>query len=144
MYELDLNPYNLIIIASVFIGLTFGLLLIFTKRINQNANRYLGGLALIIVFWNVWVLSLDLDIFRYFSKFYLIPLNFSLALGPLFYLYIKKMTSPEWSFSKKDGLHFLPLLFELIVHGILCQEAFRKGILATDTTAFYTLIPAGQ
>ena len=144
MYELDLNPYNLVIIASVFIGLIFGLLLIFTKRINQNANRYLGGLALIIVFWNVWVLSLDLDIFRYFPKFYLIPVNFSLALGPLFYLYIKKMTNPEWSFSKKDGLHFLPLVFELIVHVILCQEALEKEILATDTTAFYTLIPAVQ
>ncbi len=144
MYELDLNLYNLVIIASVFIGLVFGLLLIFTKRINQKANRYLGGLALIIVFWNVWVLSLDLDIFRYSPKFYLIPLNFSLALGPLFYLYIKKMTNPEWSLSKKYGVHFLPLLFELIVHVILCREALEKGISATDTTAFYTLIPAVQ
>jgi AraC-like DNA-binding protein len=144
MYELDLNPYNLVIIASVFIGLIFGLLLIFTKRINQRANRYLGGLALIIVFWNVWVLSLDLDVFRYFPKFYLIPVNFSLALGPLLYLYVKKMTTPEWSFSKNNWLHFLPLLFELLVHVILCQESLKKGILATDTNAFYSLIPIVQ
>ncbi len=144
MYELDLNLHNVVIIASVFIGLVFGLLLIFTKRINQKANRYLGGLALIIVFWNVWVLSLDLDIFRYFPKFYLIPVNFSLALGPLLYFYIKKMTRPTWSFATKDGVHFLPLVFELVVHVILCQEAVAKGVLATDTTAFYTLIPVVQ
>lgn len=54
------------------------------------------------------------------------------------------MTRPEWSFSKKDWLHFLPLMFELIVHVVLCQEALEKGILATDTAAFYTLIPAVQ
>ncbi len=144
MYELPLNLYNLVIIASVFIGLSFGLLLLFTKRINQSANRYLGGLALIIVFWNIWVLSLDLNIFRYFPKFYLIPLNFSLAVGPLFYWYVKKMTTPEWSFTQKDSLHFLPLLFELFVHLIICQEALTKGILATDTNAFSTFIPLAQ
>lgn len=144
MYELDLNIYNIVIIASVFVGLVFGLLLLFTKRINQKANRYLGGLSLIIVFWNVWVLSLDLDIFRYFPKFYLIPFNFSLALGPLLYFYVKKMTNPAWSFSTRDGFHFLPLLFELVVHVIVCQEALDKRILATDTNAFYTLIPVVQ
>ena len=144
MYELDLNFFNLIIIASVFIGLIFGLLLIFTKRINQNANRYLGGVALIIVFWNIWVLSLDLDVFRYYPRFYLIPVNFSLGLGPLMYLYIKKMTTPDWLFSKKDWLHFLPLIFEIIVHVILCKEALEKGVLATDTSAFYALFPAVQ
>lgn len=144
MYTLDLNAFNLIIIASVFIGLCFGLLLIFTKRINQKANGYLGILALIIVFWNIWVLSLDLDIFRYFPLFYLIPVNFSLALGPLLYFYVKKMTLPDWRFERRDFVHLLPLGFELMVHVILCIEAWRGHVLPTDTSSFYTLIPLVQ
>ena len=144
MYTLDLNVFNFIIIASVFIGLCFSLLLIFAKRINQKANQFLGFLALVIVFWNVWVLSLDLDVFRYLPKFYLIPVNFSLALGPLLFLYVKKMTLTEWEFSRQDFVHFIPLAFELVVHIILCREALHKNILATDTNAFYTLIPIVQ
>lgn len=144
MYSLDINLFNFIIIASVFIGLCFSLLLIFTKRINQKANLYLGLLALVIVLWNIWVLSLDLDIFRYLPKFYLIPVNYSLALGPLLFLYVKKMTVPDWEFSSRDFIHFIPLVFELIVHIILCKEALNKNILATDTNAFYTLIPVVQ
>jgi len=144
MYSLDLNPFNLIIIASVFIGLCFACLLIFAKRINQKANRFLGLLSLVIVFWNIWVLSLDLDLFRYLPKFYLIPVNFSLALGPLLFFYVKKMTEPEWQFSKTTFLHLVPLAFELIVHLILCKEALGKNILATDTNTFYTLIPIVQ
>ena len=144
MYELDLNIFNLLIIASVFVGLTFGLLLIFTKRINQTANRFLGLAALIIVLWNIWVLSLDLDIFRYFPKFYLIPLNFSLALGPSLYLYTTKMTNAGYVFTKKDGFHFLPVIFELVVHFIIVKEALNSGVLATDTSSFFMLIPIVQ
>ncbi len=132
------------ILASVFIGITFSLLLIFSKRINQEANRFLGLAALVIVLWNIWVLSHDLDFFRYASQFFLIPLNFSLALGPLLYFYTKSISDVNFTFSKKNWIHFVPVLLELAVHVVVSLEAVDKGILATSTTAFFILIPIIQ
>jgi AraC-like DNA-binding protein len=142
--DLKINVYNLLILASVFIGLTFCLLLIFSKRINQKANRFLGLAALVIVLWNIWVLSHDLDFFRYAPRFFLVPLNFSLALGPLLYFYTKSISDISFTFSKKNWFHFIPVLFELLVHVIISFEALDRSILATSTSAFFNLIPLIQ
>ena len=142
--DFKINIFNLFILASVFIGLTFSLLLIFSKRINQNANRFLGFAALVIVLWNIWVLSHDLDFFRYAPQFYLLPLNFSLALGPSLYFYTKSISDVNFTFSKKNWIHFVPVALELIVHAIISIEALDKTILATSTSAFFVLIPIVQ
>lgn len=144
MFEIQLNIFNLIIMASVFIGLTFSLLLIFSKRINKTANQFLGLASFVIVLWNVWVLSHDLDFFRYAPKFYLIPLNFSLALGPLIYFYTKSISNFGFDFAKRDWLHIIPVAFELLIHIIISIEAVQKNILATSTNAFFTWIPLIQ
>ncbi len=142
--DFQINIFNLLILASVFIGLTFSLLLIFSKRINQRANRFLGFASLVIVLWNIWVLSHDLDFFRYAPKFYLIPLNFSLALGPLFYFYTKNITDVNFAFTRKNWLHFIPVLLELVVHIMVSSEAIAKNILATSTNAFFAFVPIVQ
>lgn len=144
MYELELNIFNTLIVGSVFVGFTFSLLLMFVKRINQDANKFLGIVALIIVLWNIWVLSLDFDIFRYFPYFYVIPLNFSLALGPALYLYTKRMTQ----FQKKDRsrvwIHFVPVIFEVILHFFMVKEAWSKSSIAANTVVFATWMPIIQ
>ncbi|SNQ44536.1 helix-turn-helix domain-containing protein [Cellulophaga lytica] len=144
MCELNLNFYNFIIIASIFIGTTFGLLLIFTKRANRKANILLGIVTFIIVFWSVWILSLDFQITNYLTYFYLIPLNYSLALGPLLYLYVKKITDFNYHISKKHGVHFLPLIIELTVHIIICRDALINNITAVETDTYLKLMPIIQ
>lgn len=144
MCESNLNLFNLIIIASVFIGTTFGMLLIFTKRINRKANILLGLVTFIIVLWNIWVLSLDFQITNYFPLFYIIPLNFSLALGPLLYLYVKRITNFNHLLSKKGFLHFLPLLLELVVHLIISYDAFSNNIIGIETNTYLKLMPILQ
>ena len=144
MCEFNLNFFNLIIIASVFIGVTFGLLLIFTKRINRKANILLGLVTFIIVFWNIWILSLDFKVTNYLPYFYLIPLNYSLALGPLLYLYVKKITSFNYHISKKDSIHFLPLIIELTIHFIISRDALINNSIGIETDAYLKLMPIVQ
>ena len=144
MCEFNLNLFNLIIIASVFIGATFGLLLIFTKRINGKANILLGLVTFIIVFWNIWILSLDFQLTNYLPYFYLIPLNYSLALGPLLYLYVKKITNFNYNLSKKDSIHFLPLLIELTIHFIISADALVNNVIGIETDAYLMLMPIVQ
>ena len=133
--DFQINFYNLLILASVFIGLTFSLLLIFSRRINQRANRFLGLASLVIVLWNIWVLSHDLDFFRYAPRFFLVPLNFSLALGPSLYFYTRSISDIDFSFSRKSWIHFIPVILELFVHIFISMEALEKNILATSTSA---------
>lgn len=144
MCEFNLNVFNFIIIASVFIGTTFGLLLIFTRRINRKANVLLGLVTFIIVFWNIWILSLDFQITNYLPHFYLIPLNYSLALGPLLYLYVKKITNFSYHLSKKDSIHFLPLVIELTIHFIISRDAFVNNIIGIETDTYHKLMPIVQ
>jgi AraC-like DNA-binding protein len=144
LIELKINFFNLLIIASVFIGTTFGFLLILTKRINQKANVFLGLLAFMIVTWNIWVLSHDLNIFRIFPKFYLIPLNFSLVLGPFIFFYVKKICHPEHKFKPTEWLHFFPVLLEILVHVIMSKDAINNDILASDTESFFIWMPLVQ
>lgn len=144
MCEFNLNFFNLIIIASVFIGVTFGLLLIFTRRINRKANVLLGLVTFIIVFWNIWILSLDFQVTNYLPYFYLIPLNYSLALGPLLYLYVKKITNFNYHISKKDSIHFLPLIIELTIHFIISRDALINNSIGIETDAYLKLMPIVQ
>lgn len=41
-------------------------------------------------------------------------LHFSLAFGPLLFLYVLKLTQPEYKFKRKDLLHFVPVMLEQI------------------------------
>ncbi len=66
MIELPVNVFNFIIFASINIGITFGLLLVFVKRINQKANQLLGSIPIIIAFWNSWVLGIDFNLYTSF------------------------------------------------------------------------------
>lgn len=144
MCELDVNIYNLLIVGSVFIGTTFGLLLFWTKRINKKANQLLGLVTFIIVLWNIWILSLDFQIHHHIPFFYLLPLNYSLALGPLLYLYVKKITDFSHQFSKKEALYFLPVSIECIVHLMISRDAWTNHITAVETDTFLLLMPIVQ
>src|SRR6202012_2954460 len=123
-------PYDLAFLGTIFIGLTFSLLLWFAKRTNPVANRFLGLALATIVLWMAWVLGVDIRLDIYFPDWDWLPLRFSLALGPLIYFYVLITTRPEYKFRPKDLLHFIPLLLE---QGIL--------ILQVHTSTFQQMGP---
>ncbi|HWD90490.1 MAG TPA: ABC transporter permease [Mucilaginibacter sp.] len=100
-----ITPYDLAFLGIVFVGLTFALLLTFTKRISRSADRFLA-LALAVMalrMASIWTIDIRL------------PLQFSLALGPLIYFYVLKLTRPEYKFSRNDLLHVIPVLSEQFI-----------------------------
>ena len=60
----------------------------------------------LMVLWMVRISAIDIRL----------PLQFSLALGPLIYFYVLKLTRPEYKISNKDLLHFIPALLEQAIH----------------------------
>jgi len=84
-YTFHINLYDLALLGTIFIGLTFTLLLLFTKRINRAANRFLGLALATIILWMAWLLGIDIRLVTYLPHWSWLPLQFSLALAPLIF-----------------------------------------------------------
>jgi len=136
--------YDLAFLGTIFIGLNFALQLWFTKKINREANRFLGLALLIIVFRMIWIVGIDIRLATYFPLWSWVPLQFSLALGPLIYFYVLKITWPEYKFRWQDLLHFSPLLLEPGVLALEIKESSRTGAATYDTLIFKELNPVLQ
>jgi putative ABC transport system permease protein len=103
-YIFHINPYDLAFLGVIFTGLNFALLLGFTKRINQAANRFLALALVVMVLWMICISAINIRL----------QLQFSLALGPLIYFYVLKLTRPQYKFKRKDLLHFILVLLEQV------------------------------
>ena len=104
-YTFHITFYDLAFLCLIITGLNFALLLGFTKRINLSANRFLALALVVMVLWMGHILAIDIRL----------PLQFSLALGPLIYFYVLKTTRPEYKFSRKGLFHFIPVLLEQVI-----------------------------
>ncbi len=73
-----------------------------------------------------------------------LPLQFSLALGPLIYFYVLKITRPEYKLSWMDLLHFGPFLLQQGVLVLEIKESIRTVAATYDTLTFRQLDPVLQ
>ncbi|HZY36433.1 MAG TPA: ABC transporter permease [Mucilaginibacter sp.] len=143
-HTLHISPYDLAFLGTIFIGLNFTLLLWFGKRINRAANRFLALALATIVLWMAWLLGIDIHLTTDFPHWSWLPLQFSLALGPLIYFYVLKITRPAYKLRWKDLLHFSPLLLQQGVLVLEVRESIRTGAATYDTLIFRQLSPVSQ
>ncbi|MDR6940331.1 ABC transporter permease [Mucilaginibacter pocheonensis] len=143
-YTLHINTYDVAFVGAIFIGLTFILLLWFTKKINRAANRFLALAMVTIVLWIARILGTDIGLSTYITNWSRLPLQFSLALGPLIFFYVLKITRPEYKFRYKDLLHFSPLLLELGAQALEIRDSIKTGAATYETPAFRQLNPVLQ
>jgi putative ABC transport system permease protein len=143
-YTFHINAYDLAFLGTIFIGLTFILLLWFAKGINQTANQFLALAMVTIILWIARILGIDIGLGTYFPSWSWLPLQFSLALGPFIFFYVLKITRPEYKFRSKDLLHFSPLLLELGVQALEVRDSIKTGTATYETPAFRELNPVLQ
>ncbi|MGZ3872863.1 MAG: helix-turn-helix domain-containing protein [Mucilaginibacter sp.] len=142
-YTFHITLFDLAILGTVFIGLTFALLLGFTKTTNRPGIAI--GLALfVIVLQLVWILGIAIGLDASVPSWSWLPLQFSLATGPLIYFYVRRLTRPDYHFSRKDLLHFSPLLLELSIHVLEVRESIKIGAATYHTAVFQHLNPVLQ
>jgi len=137
-YSFHINLYDLAFLGAIFIGLTFAVLLWISKTVNRGANRFLALALLTMILWMMQVLVIDLKLDAY------LPLQFLLALGPLMYFYVLKITRPQYIFSKRDLLHFAPLLLEQLALGLEIRESLKTGEATYATHIFQQINPVLQ
>jgi ABC-type antimicrobial peptide transport system permease subunit len=143
-YIFHITPYDLAFLGLIFIGFSFALQLGFTKRLNQVANRFLSLALATMALYLLWILGRDIGLEAYFSHWSWLPLQFSLAFGPLMFFYVLRITRPNRSFRWKDLLHFSPLLLEQGALVWEVKESIRTGAATYHTVAFHQLNPVLQ
>lgn len=97
-----INLADLIFLGIIVTALNFALLLLFTKRADRSANTFLALALIVMIFLLLRVWATDVRL----------PLQCSLALGPLIFFYVLKITRPDYNFRRKDLLHFIPMFLE--------------------------------
>ena len=143
-YTFHINLYDLAFQGVIFIGLTFALLLWFTKNANRSANRYLALALAVVASYITWILGVDVHLETYVPYWSLLPLQFSLALGPLIFFYVLKVARSEFKFQRRHLLHFLPLLLQLAAHLLEVKQGIKTGTATYNTPIFQQLNPVLQ
>lgn len=143
-YIFHITPYDLAFLGAIFIGASFALQLAFAKRINRAANRFLSLALATMVLWLLWVLGRDIGLEYYFSHWSWLPLQLSLAFGPLIFFYVRKITRPNHPFRWKDLLHFSPLLLELVARVLEVGDSIKTGAVTYETPVSHQLNPVLQ
>ncbi|HWK04438.1 MAG TPA: ABC transporter permease [Puia sp.] len=143
-YTFHINLYDLAFLGAIFIGLTFALLLWFTKTVNRSANRFLALALATMILWMIRILAIDLRLETYLPHWDRLPMQFLLALGPLVYFYVLKITLPQYKFSWRGLLHFSPLLLEQATLALEIRESARTGAATYVTHTFQQLNPVLQ
>ncbi|HVS93380.1 MAG TPA: ABC transporter permease [Mucilaginibacter sp.] len=116
-YTFHITLYDLIIFGMIFTGWVFCLFLWFVKSINRSANRFLALALLAMTLWMLRILHINL------------PAQMLLAVGPLLYFYVLKITQREHQFKRKDLLHLSPLAFVVAPVPILQILIFTSVIV---------------
>ncbi|WP_121808960.1 ABC transporter permease [Mucilaginibacter kameinonensis] len=143
-YTFHINLYDLAALGTIFVGLTFALLLWFTKSVNRSANRFLALALATMVLWMIRVLGMDMRLENYLPGWDRLPMQFLLAMGPMICFYVLKITRPEFKFTRRHLLHFSPLLLEQTVLVLEIKESIRTGAATYVTNTFQVLNPVLQ
>jgi len=143
-YTFHITLYDLFFFGMTFSGLTFALQLWFTKSVNRKGNRFLALALFAMILWMVRILVIDVRLETYLPGWDRLPMQFLLAVGPLIYFYVLKITRPAYKFRWRDLLHFSPLLLELGVLALEIRESIATGAATYNTPTFQLLNPVLQ
>ncbi|MDB5148394.1 MAG: macrolide transporter ATP-binding/permease protein, partial [Mucilaginibacter sp.] len=140
-YLFHINIYDLLFGGFIVIGLFFAMLLWFVKSPARNANRFFSLVLVIVALRMLSVLCVDIRLETYILHWDRLPLQFSLALGPLIFFSVRKITRPDYKLNLNDLLHFIPLLLELGTYASEVKESLKTGAATYHTYTFQQLNP---
>jgi len=118
MIDTSLDSSNFYFLLAVFQGLVLSSIIVFQKPFRKP-NLFLG---ILIFLYSLSLLHLLLEeSIHAFNAYYPIPMDFSLAFGPLAYFHVLYIKDPSRRFRSKDLLHFAP---SFVLDGILFTTIF--------------------
>lgn len=109
-------------------GLIYGFILLKSTKFNKLANRILA-IILLLLSYRLTIQIMRLFGLGYYDSWYYIMIDISWVYGALIYLYTRAQTQSNYKFSRKDLIHFLPVIIQII-----CSVFVRLQNLYWDGT----------
>jgi AraC-like DNA-binding protein len=116
LLALILPIFNLVILLGALQGFIFSILLFSSAR-RRPANRYLAWLLLLAAMASLklWMASKGWFTGRVMALVdALVPMIVAMPIGPLIYFYVKSSLKPDFRFSRRDRVHFYPVIIDLV------------------------------
>jgi AraC-like DNA-binding protein len=104
----------LILTVGFVQGIVFSFILTKSTQYNKIANRILA-VILLLLSYRLLVQILRLFGLGYYDGWYYVMIDISWIYGALIYFYTKAQTQPNLKFKKKDSIHLLPVLLQIII-----------------------------
>jgi AraC-like DNA-binding protein len=124
---------NIIILLGAVQGFIVSVLLFFSSG-PKPANRILAVLIFLMALasLNLYLINNhELDTSRVFVLIQdFVPLIIAMPIGPLIFFYVKAVSHPEFKLTRKNRIHFYPVLIDLVpqMTAIIYVIGFLSGI----------------
>ncbi|WP_299116197.1 helix-turn-helix domain-containing protein [uncultured Winogradskyella sp.] len=121
-----LDIWSILIIVVAFQGL-FLLSIILSNRQNRvkKGNIFLLWIVIVLIWFLIEFFFIRNKVNFQLNIFYGTRYGSWFLLGPLTYFYFKSITNSDWSFTKKQLLHFLPFVIFVIVIPLISYKAIN-------------------
>jgi len=119
---------SVVVLGAIIAQGIFASVLLFVQRYQALPNRLLSVLVLLFTLWMCDTFFRVSGIYRQNPNFYLLPIYYSLAFGPLIYFYTRSMTEQAFRFHRRDVLHFVPVILQTGLYIFLQTQnyAYRR------------------
>ncbi len=134
--KLNLHPINFIIISCIVQNIILAGVLVFYKKGNRRANRFIGLFVLICSVHFAWPLMIDSNLGDIFNQVFWFPYSYLLAIGPLLFFYTKSLTESNFQISIKESIHFLPALAEMLIQLFFIKESIGNNMVPLEARGF--------
>ncbi|MEM9895085.1 MAG: helix-turn-helix domain-containing protein [Bacteroidota bacterium] len=118
------NLTSILTFALIAMGYFAGGLL-FLKKENREANRYLGFLSILLATWLVDTLFRVTGIYGERPDLYFLPIYFSFGFGPLILFYTRSLTEQSHKLELKELVHFIPMLLQCSLYVFLQTQTYN-------------------
>lgn len=116
--------YSVIVFGTAIVIGLFTSIVVYFQRANQPANRFLSLLLLTSALWLLGFFFGVAGIYEQNPNYYFKPIFYSFAFGPLIYCYVKHLVNRRAVFTKRDLIHFIPVLFQTGLYWFLTFQPY--------------------
>lgn len=102
--------------ASLIAQGAFAIFILLFRKDNNHANRFLSLLIGLFALWLCDSFFRVSGIYESKPEWYFSPIFYSLAFGPLLYLYTRAMTVSDFKWKSKYLVHFIPAIVQGIFY----------------------------
>jgi len=113
---MEISKILIILLLSIgsIQGVIYSFILFKSTKYNKTANRILATI-LILLSYRLLVQIMRLFGLGYYDGWYYLMIDLSWIHGALIYFYTKAQTQPRIKFNRKDLIHFLPVVIQIII-----------------------------